>query len=372
MSTGSPGTKGVTEKQFRSERSPGGAKAVARTEVAHKAASTRKPSRKLRTFTPPPTLHPDDVQQATEVAESVADRLANRVVPLRWSFVWRIDSDSPDPAAIRLLRRSEISLKAMLTLYWVCGGGVGRRRGYQFSDREVLALAQRGANGLPIVQDGTRGRARLVGTDPHSTVIDFREWGVILGRSGTGEVAATSSIGRALDALGAEGLVLQDRERRCPPRLQVGLETGTPSQFRVYKPPPRGKKSQGPFDASDAYFPLPPELWTNGWMATLSGKALITYLVLQRQLKIRERSIPLREAFLVDHRRVQHYAIGDEAVVGKGAAELEYYGMLTRIEARSGRHEYRMAEQPFQESAIAVMAEAQIAPPPRPRKKRAQ
>lgn len=309
-------------------------------------------SPRWRRFTPPPTLALDEVQNSVELAEDWAKRFKNRQVRLRRRFVWRRTATETDPAAIRLLRRSETALKLGLSFYWA-SGGEGQRKGYEYSDREQRTLderRQRGRKvGQPIIVDGAEGKARLVGTDPHTTDFTYEQWATLLGRSDAGGVAAAAAVRRAMVTLAREGLVLADRFQGSKPRLQLGLESGMPGKFKTYRKPAREKPKVGAFDDADVWMLLPPELWTNGWIATLSGRALITYLVIARQSEIQ------KPAFLTDDVRVKHYAIVDEEVIGEGAAELDFYEIIRRKSGRYARLEFEIEPGAFSRDAVDVL-----------------
>lgn len=250
-------------------------------------------SPRWRRFNPPPTLALTEVQNAIELADDWSKRFKNRQVRLRRRFVWRRTATEPDPAAIRLLRRSEIALKLGLSLYWA-SGGEGQRKGYEYSHREFRTMEGRPQLGprrlgKPIVVDPAEGKACLLGTDPHTTDFTYEQWATLLGRSDAGDVAAAAAVRRAMRTLAREGLVLADRVQGSKPRLQLGLESGTPGHFTTYRKPAREKPKSGAFDDADVWMLLPPELWTNGWIVALSGRALITYLVVARQSRSRSR-----------------------------------------------------------------------------------
>lgn len=303
-------------------------------------------SPRWRQFGPPATLALTEVENSIELAADWSARFHNRQVRLRRSFVWRRKVADPDPAAIRLLRRSELALKLGLSLYWA-SGGEGVRKGYEYSDRERQALAARGRKKGPIVVDTVSGKARLVGTDPHTTDFTYEEWATLLGRSDAGDGgAAAAAVRRAVVTLGREGLILADRSQGAKPRLQLGLESGTPGRFKTYVKPKREKPTAGAFDDADVWMLLPPELWTNGWMAALSGRALLTYLVILRQTEVHT------PAFLTDENRKKYFAIADEEVIGEGAAELDYYEIINRRAGRYARLEYALVPGAFGRDAV--------------------
>jgi hypothetical protein len=311
------------------------------------------PSPRWRRFTPPPTLALTEVQNSIELAEDWSKRFRNRQVRLRRRFVWRRLATESDPAAIRLLRRSETALKLGLSLYWA-SGGEGQRKGYEYSDRELRTLDERRRlgprkAGKPIVVDEVEGKARLVGTDPHTTDFTYEQWATLLGRSEAGDVAASAAVRRAMVTLAREGLVLADLFQGSKTRLQLGLESGTPGQFKTYRKPAREKPKVGAFDDADVWMLLPPELWTNGWIAALSGRALITYLVIARQSEIQ------KPAFLTDEVRIKHFGIADEEVIGEGAAELDFYEIIRRRAGRYARLEFEIEPDAFRRDAVDVL-----------------
>ena len=311
------------------------------------------PSPRWRRFSPPPTLALTEIQDSIELAEDWAKRFKNRQVRLRRSFVWRRKATEPDPAAIRLLRRSGTALKLGLSANWA-SGGEGQRKGYEYSDRELRTIDERRERNprrldVPIIVDPKEGKARLVGTDPHTTDFTYDQWATLLGRSDAGDTAATASVRRAMVTLAREGLVLADRFQGSKPRLQLGLESGMPGRFKAYRKPAREKPKAGDFDAKDVWILLPPGLWTNGWLAALSGRALLTYLVIARQAEIQT------PAFLTDDIRIKHFGIADEEVVGEGAAELDFYEIIRRRSGRYARLEFEIEPDAFERDAVDVL-----------------
>lgn len=197
------------------------------TDPAAKNRTTRVP---LATALPP----------AIEAAGVLAERVKGRDAQLRRSFIRRGQSEQPTPmmSMLRGGRGGEVRLKLYLSLLWI-------------------AVAP-----------------------PHNVSYPARTWASLLGLpepSGKG----ARRVNEALAWLEAENFVRMKSSRGVPPVVTVLDEGGSGHPYTL--PGPTIKRLQEAEKAWNrhAYEKVPVELWTNGWMAALTGPALACLLVLR-------------------------------------------------------------------------------------------
>lgn len=184
-------------------------------------------------------------ERALRAAQTLSDRVSNRAVRVRFSFVRREDGSERLPPLARLLRGGrggEVRLKLLLALLWVAGGGDERHATNAYPARSWAAL-------LDLDDPEGHGQRR---------VRDAIQW------------------------LEREGFVRTDRQPGKPMALQLLLEDGLGKEYVDPAESAKKKKdSKEGLQRSDLYVLLPASFWTEGWAATLSARALAMLLVLR-------------------------------------------------------------------------------------------
>ena len=207
---------------------------------------TARPATKVRKSRPeavlPPPRKPSD--RALRLAATLSKRLKHRGAKIRFAFVRNDDGVTGPPPLARLLRGGrggEVRLKLLLSLLWVAGGGDDRHKTNAYPARAWASL-------LDLPDPETNGQRRIR---------DAIQW------------------------LEAADFVRTDRQPGRPMALQLLLEDGS---ARAYIDPAgaakKKKASKESLKSSDLFMSLPDSLWTDGWLVTLSGRALAMLLVL--------------------------------------------------------------------------------------------
>lgn len=177
------------------------------------------------------------------VAQAIKDRLGRREsAPVRVAFVGAHEDDRAPgevPPLARLLRGGrggEVRLKLELSFLW------------------------------------------FAASPPHDLMYPARAWAILLGLedpSGRG----TRRVRQAINSLADAGLVLVEPHPGQPSRIYLLDETGSEEPYLL--PGAAYSKARGSGrEWRHRYIQLPDSLWTNGWLATLSGAALAMLLVL--------------------------------------------------------------------------------------------
>lgn len=103
-----------------------------------------------------------------------------------------------------------------------------------------------------------------------------------------------------------------------PPRVGVRHESGDGTPWR---PPSPGKT--GP---DDFFLQLPPTLWTNGWLAVLSGPALLAYLI---ALSAKPFDASEKDAVWISHERLEQHHRLNPKTWQAGLRELQQLELVT-------------------------------------------
>ena len=243
---------------------------------------------------PEPSSFPDPrADTARQAAERIARRLGSkgnrvRACPIRREFLLRSEPDRAVPPMIRMLRGGtggrggqggEVRLKLYLSVLWFASGD-GHAVAWQASHwADLLALPDR----------DTKGKRRIQ---------------------------------EAFAWLHTNGFVIVEHRPGKHPNVTVLHETGSGA---TYTKPGSSAATGG----APSYRKLAPEWWTNGWLAQLSGAAIVTWLAYQDESGIRSDFVwltpqqssfryglsidtrkkglkELRNAGLVEHKRVRN------------------------------------------------------------------
>ncbi|PRY67696.1 hypothetical protein B0I08_106304 [Glaciihabitans tibetensis] len=117
-------------------------------------------------------------------------------------------------------------------------------------------------------------------SEPYDVSFSARTWATLLGLSEP-ETKGASRVNAALRRLVEQQFLDSEPSPGLPPRLRLLEETG---RGRPYIPPGKVlvEARQKEIDALDEnrYFKVPNEIWTNGWIARLSGPGFVMLLVL--------------------------------------------------------------------------------------------
>lgn len=189
----------------------------------------------------PPPREPSE--HALRLAKTLNERLKGRAAKIRFDFIRHEAGGLPPVASLlRGGRGGDVRLKLLLSLLWVAGGGSDQRH----STNAYPARAWAGLLDLPEPEGNGQRRIR-----------DAIGW------------------------LEEEGFVRTMRAPGRPMALQLMREDGS---GRPYSDPAaaakRKKKSGAAITSSDLYIGLPAPFWTDGWLVTLSGRAIAMLLVI--------------------------------------------------------------------------------------------
>ncbi len=174
------------------------------------------------------------------MAGELSGRVKMRDAQLRTAFAEQRDSDGPDTPLARILRGGrggEVRLKLLLSLLWIA------------------------------VQE------------PHDVALPGRVWAELFGlddptSNGARRVAA------AFRWLVKENFLDAKEEPGKPTRLLLKEETGLDRPYRIPGARIGQLRRAGQDWEVHRYVKIPKEVWTNGWIASLSGPALAMLLVL--------------------------------------------------------------------------------------------
>jgi len=227
----------------------------------------------------PPPREPSE--HSLRLAERLKLQVKGRAAKIRFDFI-RHEAGALPPLAslLRGGRGGEVRLKLLLSLLWVAGGGSDERH----RTKAYPARAWAGLLDLP---------------DPE----------------GNGQRRIRDAIGWLED----EGLVRTMRTPGRPMALQLLLEDGSGhAYFDPAGAANKKKKSGATLTGSDLYIGVPASFWTDGWLVTLSGRALAMMLVIAH-LTFSERD----EWPWVSPARARHLYGLSEDTWSKGIAELK-------------------------------------------------
>lgn len=261
------------------------------------------------------------IDRAIQRGNELGQRVRGRKLQLRKSFVRRAGAAETLPPAVRLNRASASYLKLALTVVWASAGRGIDRRDLPSTPRLRAATEERRrqeAAGWPA------SMLRLLPSDPHTTAFPLADYAVVIGLDKP-KAAGSAAVRRGIQYLESERLVRADRRKGTVPTLQLRREDGTDQAYTL----PADSRTANP---EGRYMTLPPTLWTNGWMAALSGRALLVLLALVVQQDLD----PTGTVFVAPSIRDGLYGLTEDTF-SRGAFELEYYGLVTRIVAPARR-----------------------------------
>lgn len=254
------------------------------------------------------------LRKLSKVAERAAEEAENKRLPhapLRRAFTrtaadpaeasalfasGALDHDSYTPM-MRLMRTGEVRLKTYLTLVWLCA------------------------------------------KYPHDTRPPAGKLAQAMGVDGNG----ARRVNDALRYLEERRFIVREQRPGQSTRVWLRHESGDGSDY--VRPYELAKSTDADVKAANLFAQVPRQLWTRGWIAVLSGRALACLLILLDASSGREdndtKSVKLDEGteyrevtsyapryFPQAHRR-QLYTISPDTW-RRGMVELERYGLITR------------------------------------------
>ena len=227
----------------------------------------------------------DEISLAKQTADSLAERLYSRDLQLRRVFlVVGASSETSAPPLAQMLRGGrggEVRLKLYLSLLWTASG----------EGHDVSLPARVWATLLGLPQPDTNGARRIR---------DALQW---LARHGYVTVHEKPGIPSTVKLLEESGL----RRPYTVPGARAGLI----------------KTSGGVVGPTHLYMKVPPTLWTQGWLAKLTGRGLATFLILWNELTSRA----AEEVWLSPALATERYALSEDTRY-RGLAELDELGLV--------------------------------------------
>lgn len=269
-----------------------------------------------------PKVEASLIERAADAGRGLSERLRDRQLQIRKSFVRRRDSQDPlPPSAALAASRSEVHLKMALTLLWASAGKGRDPRYVKLTPRDQRALDRRTSTNQPVAEDADKGRALLLPTDPYVAEFRLPDYAKLLGLRSP-KTAGASRIRRSLDELATAKLIWVDRTNGAPPRTQLRREDGTGERYKL----PGERAAVGDNASARAegqYIVLPAAFFTNGWAATLTARATAALLALLVQHSLD----PERPAFIAPSIRVDRFGLSDDSFY-RGTAELAFFDLV--------------------------------------------
>lgn len=227
-----------------------------------------------------PEFLPPQVEVAMQRAEAAARRINGRYAPVRRAFIRRI-SEGPPPLAelVRGGRGGVVRLRLLLSMIWIAAA------------------------------------------PPHDTRFPARAWAELLGLPDP-DGKGGRRVADAIRWLAAHDLVTVQSEPGAPGRVFLLDESGSGEPYDIPatadKDPFTNRLGQG-----DWYISLTPDLWVQGWLATLSGAALALLLILidMKQLDGSD------EVWVSERARDDRYGISADTWT-KGTRELRHHDLV--------------------------------------------
>ncbi len=260
-----------------------------------------RPATKARKLRAEPKVPPpkEPSERALRLANTLSERLKGRAAKIRFDFVRNPEGVPGPPPLAQLLRGGRggnVRLKLLLSLLWVAGGGSDDRH----KTNAYPARAWAGLLDLPDPE--TNGQRRIR---------DAVQW------------------------LEAKEFVRTDKQPGKPMALQLLLEDGSgKAYFDPAEHAHTKKAGKQAMTASDLYISLPNSFWTDGWLVTLSGRALAMLLVLA------EVTFSEREWDWVSPARArQRYGLSEDTW-SRGIAELKERGIIEIRKRPVGEDEF--------------------------------
>jgi hypothetical protein len=270
-----------------------------------------------------PKVDPRLVERAAEAGQGLSGRLHDRQLQIRKSFMRRANKHQAlPPNATLAASRSEVHLKIEVALLWASAGkGVDPKYATP-TQRDRRTVAGRERADVPIIENADAGRALLLPTDPYVAEFRLPDYAKLLGLP-TPKTAGASRVRRSLDELAKAKLIWVDRTSGASPRTQLRREDGSGAPYRL----PGEKETmlvEGAVrrQAEGNYIALPAALFTNGWVAALSARAIAAFLALLVQHNLE----PDKPAFIAPSIRVDRFGLSDDSFY-RGVAELVFYGL---------------------------------------------
>jgi hypothetical protein len=154
---------------------------------------------------------------------------------------------------------------------------------------------------------------------PYDTSFPARAWAELLDLP-TPAFAGARRVADAVRWLEHEGFLDARRSPGRPPEVLLKKENGSGEPY-VMPAKARKDPSTGRLGWDDWYFKLPASLWTNGWMASLSGAGIALLLVLS------ERGADGKQAWVSPSRARVNYQVSEDTWT-KGTKELHSAGLV--------------------------------------------
>lgn len=241
------------------------------------------------------------------------------------------------------------------------------------------ALSQEKPDGVPpmarILRGGRGGEVRLklelsflwfAVNPPHDLTFPSRVWATLIGLDDP-EGRGTRRVRQAITALAAENLIRVIGQPGQPNKIFLLDEGGNDSSYVL--PGEAYNKSKGSGQEwRHRYIQIPDTLWTNGWLATLSGAALAMLLVLFGELGQKDAS--KTDIWFSPSQAKKIYGLSEDTR-SKGLRELRGAGIITArkrsaskdvLDFRRLRNMYRIEFDRFGEMAEVISG----VNPPRP------
>lgn len=271
-------------------------------------------------------------EESLEVARAIKARMGKRNhAPIRTTFIgsYALSQEKPDavPPMARILRGGrggEVRLKLELSFLW------------------------------------------FAVNPPHDLTFPSRVWATLIGLDDP-EGRGTRRVRQAITALAAENLIRVVGQAGRPNKIFLLDEGGNDNSYVL--PGEAYNKSKGSGQEwRHRYIQIPDTLWTNGWVATLSGAALAMLLVLFAELGQKDAS--KTDIWFSPSQAKKIYGLSEDTR-SKGLRELRGAGLITArkrsaskdvLDFRRLRNMYRIELEKFGEMAEVISGVV----PPRP------
>lgn len=266
--------------------------------------------------------------EVLELARLIKSRLGRRTTaPVRAAFVGVADDNRPAgqaPPLAQLLRGGrggEVRLKLELSFLW------------------------------------------FAANPPHDLTYPARMWAILLGLEDP-EGRGTRRVRQAILTLARFELIAIDPRPGQPNRI-VLLDEGQPGT-RYELPGAAFNRGRGSDqDWRHRYVQMPDTLWTNGWLATLSGAALAMLLVLYVELGRREPSTT--DVWFSPSQALKLYGLSEDTR-SKGLRELRAAGLITARKRSASRTalDFRRLRNTYRINTAQLDTEAAVPTRPEP------
>lgn len=190
---------------------------------------------------------------------------------------------------------------------------------------------------------------------PHDVTVPSRVWATLIGLDDP-EGRGTRRVRQAITALAAENLIRVVGQPGRPNKIFLLDEGGNNNTYVL--PGEAYNKSKGSGQEwRHRYIQIPDTLWTNGWVATLSGAALAMLLVLFAELGQKDAS--KTDIWFSPSRAKETYGLSEDTR-SKGLRELRGAGIITArkrsvsrdvLDFRRLRNMYRIEFEKFNDMA---------------------